>query len=255
MAGQSCAVDGLSTCAVFAGSRRRRTVAARSGEAAARHTRGEVGLILRGGHQRHHDARPADRQRAGLSGRLLRQRRGLCLDGGVDYTLEIPRDAPAEAFWPLTVYDVSTRCIIINETKQADRSSRMDLLEDHDGSVTLYIGPKKPEGDKATNSIQTMHGKAWFPYFRLYSPQKAFLDKSWILPDIEKLYPSIHRANGSTSMRNTLFTFTVCATAIALCPILSLAQERSFDTRIGTLTFDQRDTPTESTSPNSLSAS
>jgi hypothetical protein len=29
-------------------------------------------------------------------------------------------------------------------------------------------------------------GKAWFPYFRLYSPGKAFLDKSWVLPDIEK---------------------------------------------------------------------
>jgi hypothetical protein len=24
------------------------------------------------------------------------------------------------------------------------------------------------------------------PYFRLYSPKQAFLDKSWVLPDIEK---------------------------------------------------------------------
>ena len=86
----------------------------------------------------------------------------------------------------MTVYDVATRCIIVNETKQADRSSRMDLLENADGSVTLYIGPDKPEGDKAKNWIQTMPGKAWFPYFRLYSPKKEFLDKTWILPDIEK---------------------------------------------------------------------
>ncbi len=40
--------------------------------------------------------------------------------------------------------------------------------------------------DKAKNWIQTMAGKAWFPYFRLISAKKAFLDKSWILPDIEK---------------------------------------------------------------------
>ena len=25
-----------------------------------------------------------------------------------------------------------------------------------------------------------------FTYFRLYSPKRAFLDKTWVLPDIEK---------------------------------------------------------------------
>lgn len=108
------------------------------------------------------------------------------LDGGVNYTLEVPPNAPAKAFWSLTVYDVATRCIIVNETKQADRSSRMNLLKDAGGSITLYIGPDKPEGDKAKNWIQTVPNKAWFPYFRLYSPKKEFLDKTWILPDIQK---------------------------------------------------------------------
>lgn len=108
------------------------------------------------------------------------------LDGGTNYTLRIPPNAPVEAFWSLTVYDVSTRCIIANDTKLADRSSRMDLHKNGDGSIDLYIGPKKPGGPKAKNWIQTVPGKAWFPYFRLYSPTKAFLDKTWILPDIEK---------------------------------------------------------------------
>ncbi len=108
------------------------------------------------------------------------------LDGAVNYTLQVPVDAPVEAFWSLTIYDVSTRCIIRNDTKLADRSSRMDLLENKDGSVTLYIGPDKPEGDKSKNWIQTKAGKAWFPYFRFYSPKKEFLDKTWVLPNIEK---------------------------------------------------------------------
>lgn len=108
------------------------------------------------------------------------------LDGGVNYVLHVPPNAPAKAFWSLTVYDVATRCITVNETKEADRSSRMDLLENADGSVTLYVGPDKPDGDKAKNWIQTLPEKAWFPYFRLYSPTQAFLDKTWILPDIEK---------------------------------------------------------------------
>ncbi len=109
------------------------------------------------------------------------------LDGEVNYTLNLPPNVPAKAFWSFTVYDVSTRTLILNDTKQADRSSRMDLLTNADGSVDLYIGPKKPEGDKAKNWIQTMPGKAWFPYFRLYSPKQAFLDRTWLLPDIKKV--------------------------------------------------------------------
>lgn len=108
------------------------------------------------------------------------------LDGGTNYELNVPPNVPAELFWSLTLYDVATRCIIQNETKQADRSSRMDLLMNKDGSITLYIGPDKPMGDKANNWIQTMPNKAWFPYFRLYSPKQAFLDKTWVLPDIAK---------------------------------------------------------------------
>ncbi len=108
------------------------------------------------------------------------------LDGGVNYVLNVPANAPAEAFWSITVYDVDTRALIVNEQKIADRSSRMDLHENKDGSVTLYMGPKKPEGDNVKNWIPTVKGKAWFPYFRFYSPKKAFIDRSWILPDIEK---------------------------------------------------------------------
>ncbi len=84
------------------------------------------------------------------------------------------------------MYDISSRTPILNDTRLAGLSSRMDLLVNADGSVDLYIGPDKPAGGKAKNWIQTMPGKAWFPYFRLYSPKPAFLDKSWVLPDIEK---------------------------------------------------------------------
>ncbi|SNS61053.1 DUF1214 domain-containing protein [Tropicimonas sediminicola] len=108
------------------------------------------------------------------------------LDGGTNYTLNVPPDAPAEAFWSMTVYDVATRALTINNEKLADRSSKMDLLVNDDGSVDLYIGPDKPEGDKAENWIETLPGKAWFPYFRFYSPKDAFIDRTWVLPNIEK---------------------------------------------------------------------
>ena len=107
------------------------------------------------------------------------------LDGSKNYVLHVPPNAPAEAFWSITLYDVDTRCLIRNEQKIADRSSRMDLIKNTDGSVDIYMGPDAPKG-KEKNWIPTVAGKAWFPYFRLYSPKKAFLDRTWVLPDIEK---------------------------------------------------------------------
>jgi hypothetical protein len=107
------------------------------------------------------------------------------LDGGMQYVLHLPPNVPAETFWSITLYDVDTRCIIKNEQQIADRSSRMDLLKNEDGSIDLYFGPDEPTG-KEQNWIPTVAGKAWFPYFRLYSPEQEFLDKTWVLPDIEK---------------------------------------------------------------------
>jgi hypothetical protein len=108
------------------------------------------------------------------------------LDGGTNYVLHVPANAPAEAFWSVTAYEVSTRTLINNRYEIADRSSRMELAMNPDGSVKIYFGPDKPAGDKVKNWIPTEAGRAWFPYFRLYSPKKAFLDRTWVLPDIEK---------------------------------------------------------------------
>ncbi|TMV10096.1 DUF1254 domain-containing protein [Ruegeria sediminis] len=107
------------------------------------------------------------------------------LDGANNYVLNVPPDVPAEEFWSLTVYDVSTRAPIVNDQVVADKSSRMDLDVNGDGSVTLYIGPDQPAAG-ATNWIPTVPGKAWFPYWRFYSPTEAYFDRSWVLPDIEK---------------------------------------------------------------------
>lgn len=108
------------------------------------------------------------------------------LDGGTNYVLKVPANVPAAEFWSLTVYDVSTRAPIRNDQRIADRSSRMDLTQNADGSITLYIGPNKPSGDAVKNWIPTVAGRAWFPYFRFYSPTEAYFDRSWVLPDIEK---------------------------------------------------------------------
>jgi hypothetical protein len=52
---------------------------------------------------------------------------GAWLDGGRSYRLRVPPDPPIKLFWSVTLYDVDTRALILNEQKIADRSSRMDL--------------------------------------------------------------------------------------------------------------------------------
>jgi hypothetical protein len=111
---------------------------------------------------------------------------GNWLDGGKNYTLNVPANPPAVNFWSITVYDVATRCLIDNAQKNADLSSRKDLIKNADGSVDLYFGPKAPAG-KEKNWVQTLPGKHWFTYMRFYGPTKAYFDKSWKMDDIKEV--------------------------------------------------------------------
>jgi hypothetical protein len=108
------------------------------------------------------------------------------LDGGRSYRLRVPADPPIKLFWSVTLYDVGTRALILNEQKIADRSSRMDLHRNADGSVDIYCGPRAPTGFEK-NWIPTVPGKNWFAYFRFYQPTEAYFDRSWPLPDFEQV--------------------------------------------------------------------
>jgi hypothetical protein len=108
------------------------------------------------------------------------------LDGSKTYLLRVPPKAPVKQFWSLTVYDVDTRALIQNKEQRADRSSRMDVVTNADGSVDLYVGPSAPKGFEK-NWIPSVPAKAWFAYFRLYAPTEADFNGEWTLPDFEKV--------------------------------------------------------------------
>lgn len=110
---------------------------------------------------------------------------GEWLDGAKSYVLHVGANPPAKQFWSLTVYDIETRCLIENPQRKADLSSRQALQKNPDGSVDLYFGPNAPAGKEA-NWVQTVPGKHWFSYFRLYAPTEAYFDKSWKLDDFQR---------------------------------------------------------------------
>jgi hypothetical protein len=111
---------------------------------------------------------------------------GRWLEGANTYHLRVPPNAPVAQFWSFTVYDNETRCFV-DTGVQPDRSSRDNIVKNADGSVDLYFGPKLPPGKPASNWIKTIPGKGWFTYFRLYGPTQPYFDRSWVLPDIERL--------------------------------------------------------------------
>jgi hypothetical protein len=111
---------------------------------------------------------------------------GLWLDGARNYRLAVPPDAPADDFWSITLYDVETRSMIQNAANKSALTSRDELKLNRDGSVDLRFGPKAPQGAEA-NWVDTRPSGGFFLWFRSYSPTAAFFDKSWSLPDVERV--------------------------------------------------------------------
>jgi hypothetical protein len=108
------------------------------------------------------------------------------LDGAKSYRLRVPPNVPTAQFWSLTVYDVNTRSLLQNKDQISDRSSRMDLLKNADGSVDVYVGPTAPKGFEK-NWVPSDRNQAWFAYFRLYGPTEAYFNRTWVLTDFEKV--------------------------------------------------------------------
>jgi hypothetical protein len=111
---------------------------------------------------------------------------GQPFDGAKSYRLHVPANPPAKLFWSVTLYDIDTRVLVQNPSQKPDHVSREDLDKNADGSVDFYLSPTSPKGHEK-NWIQTVPGRAWFVYLRLYGPLEAYYDRSWVLPDIEKV--------------------------------------------------------------------
>ncbi|MDB5824994.1 MAG: hypothetical protein JWR21_3698 [Herminiimonas sp.] len=108
------------------------------------------------------------------------------LDGGKTYRLRVPAKVPVKLFWSVTVYDSMTCSMVQTDTNDAARSSYDKLKTNADGSVDLYFGPTAPQGFDS-NFVKTVSGRGFFPMFRWYGPLEPFFDKSWSLPDVERM--------------------------------------------------------------------
>ncbi|MFT5699170.1 MAG: hypothetical protein ACI8ZB_002027 [Desulforhopalus sp.] len=112
---------------------------------------------------------------------------GKWLSGEHTYKIHLPKDVPANMFWSLTGYDNETRSLIQNDLGRPLVGSVHGAQPNKDGSFDLYFGPKLPENVPEKNWVQTKPGIGWLAYLRLYGPEKAYFDKTWIPGDAEKM--------------------------------------------------------------------
>jgi hypothetical protein len=110
---------------------------------------------------------------------------GAYLDGGQGYRLRLPAGIPAKDFWSVTVYDADTRSLLQNGQPKPSISTYDSPDANQDGSVDIFFGPRAPSG-KEKNWVETVPGKGWFPYIRLYGPLEPFFEKTWRPEDIVK---------------------------------------------------------------------
>lgn len=117
----------------------------------------------------------------------LRDSDGTLFDGKSLYRLRVPPDTPASDFWSAIVYSMKTKGFL-EKVERVGLSSldKKALKANDDGSIDVFFGPKAPEG-MSSNWIPT--GEDFFLIFRLYGPQKALFEKTWQLPDVEKVKP------------------------------------------------------------------
>jgi hypothetical protein len=116
----------------------------------------------------------------------IKDKDGKSFDGGNTYRLTVPANAPVKLYWSATAYDRATHALI-RDMRWASRSSNTpDLKKNADGSVDIYFGPKAPGGQES-NWVPTSADGKFEVLFRFYGPEKPLFDKTWKLPNVEKM--------------------------------------------------------------------
>jgi hypothetical protein len=107
-------------------------------------------------------------------------------EGGSAYRLNVPANAPVRQYWSATAYDRDTHALIRNMQWASRSSQTPGLQKNADGSVEIYFGPKAPSG-KESNWVPTSADGKFEVLVRFYGPEKALSEKTWKLPDIERI--------------------------------------------------------------------
>jgi hypothetical protein len=66
-----------------------------------------------------------------------------------------------------------------------DSYDKSKLKANADDTIDIYLGNSAPKGDE-TNWLPSA-GEDFFVIFRFYGPSKSLYEKTWTMPDIERV--------------------------------------------------------------------
>jgi hypothetical protein len=115
---------------------------------------------------------------------------GKPLNGQNNYEIHFEKGnlPPAKFFWSVTMYDLPDRFLVVNEIDRYSIGDRTEGLKyDDDGSLTIYVQNKMPEGEKKANWLP-VPAAPFFMASRSYGPGTAMIDGSYKIPEC-KLVP------------------------------------------------------------------
>jgi hypothetical protein len=116
----------------------------------------------------------------------VKDKDGQNFDGSKSYRFTVPPNAPVNQYWSATAYDRATHGLIRDMPRSGRGSQSQGVQTNPDGSVDIYFGPKAPAG-KDSNWVPTNPSGQFEVLFRFYGPEKPLFDKTWKLPDIERI--------------------------------------------------------------------
>lgn len=112
---------------------------------------------------------------------------GKQLNGDNQYRMIMPADAPAEAFWSLTMYDAENLFMVENEIDRYSISTNRaeELKFAQDGTLPICIQHTKPS-DESCNWLPAPKDD-FYLHIRLYEPTAAVLNNEYEMPQVHKL--------------------------------------------------------------------
>lgn len=109
------------------------------------------------------------------------------LSGKSNYVVRVPADVPVDKFWSIIVYSLKTKSFVPNPLDRVglDSYEKSKLKANADGSINIYLGKSSPKGHE--QNWLPSSGEDFFVIMRYYGPGKAVYDRTWSMPDIERL--------------------------------------------------------------------
>jgi hypothetical protein len=113
------------------------------------------------------------------------------LDGSQTFTQTFPKDALPRSktryFWSAIVVDDVDFKVIPNALNRFLLNKQSPLHFGEDGSLTLALGPKQPDGIPESNWLPTPQGKKYNITYRFYGPTKDVTDGKYFPPPLVRI--------------------------------------------------------------------